>query len=158
MIHLNTTHMEPASFSTFVKFLAAYFTALIVDNFIAIVDKYAVLLLIGLFAMLLDWSVACIKCKVVGEEITHEKAHSGFWKKMGYLLMMVFGVFVDYTLPVIANKSGYDFSHNVPVGAFTIWYVYITESVSIINSFKQMKIKVPKVLRDIFTKASTENE
>jgi toxin secretion/phage lysis holin len=141
--------------SYLVKALLAYITAALVNNFVPIVETYGLMLFIGISVMTIDFLSGMARAKI-NKEIDNKKGWIGFWKKVAYLIMMCFAIFIDFSLPIVAEKSGYPFEIAVPIGLFVIGYVYINESISIVDNLIECGIKVPERLKRTFKNVGDE--
>lgn len=140
------------------KVALAYVTAAIINNCYEIIDSYGEMFSIVIAIMIIDWLSGILKSKICGISVCKEKGWKGFWKKMAYILMICFSIFVDYTLPSMSSHYGYNFDMQIPIGSFAIVYVYINEGISILRNLKACEISVPKVLTDIFKNKSSDEK
>lgn len=69
--------------------------------------------------------------KATGTKITSKKANQGFWKKIGLLLALFFGVFLDVFIPQTLAFVNFDLSFNMPFGLIFGCYIVFNEGISI---------------------------
>ena len=81
--------------------------------------------------MIIDVVTGVISSKVRGISISSKKANQGFWKKMGLLLSLMFGVFLDAFIPVALGFIDITIPFNMPFGLIFGCYIVFNEGISI---------------------------
>lgn len=82
-------------------------------------------------AIILDTITGVIASKATGKKITSKKANQGFWKKMGLILALFFGVFLDVFIPEAFNYIHIALPFNTPFGLIFGCYIIFNEGISI---------------------------
>lgn len=86
--------------------------------------------LVGI-AIVLDTITGVVASKATGKKITSKKANQGFWKKMGLILALFFGVFLDMFIPEALNYIHIELPFNMPFGLIFGCYIIFNEGISI---------------------------
>lgn len=94
-------------------------------------DRYGAIFGLVCVAVLMDFATGLIKAKVSGEGFDSKVGWKGFWKKMALLMAMLFGVYLDASIPQIATAIGWEISCKLPFGLTVGSYIIINEAISI---------------------------
>lgn len=94
-------------------------------------DVYGVILICVAFVMILDVLTGLIKCGAKGIPLSSKTGTIGFWKKMASLSALVFGIFLDYYMPLMLNIVTIELPFSLPIGGIIACYIIINESISI---------------------------
>lgn len=90
----------------------------------------AILGLVGV-AIVFDTITGIAASKASGKQITSKKANQGFWKKVGLLLALFFGVFLDVFIPEALTFISVVLPFNMPFGLIFGCYIVFNEGISI---------------------------
>ena len=90
----------------------------------------AILGLVGV-AIIFDTITGIVAAKAAGTQITSKKANQGFWKKVGLLLALFFGVFLDLFIPEALGFISISLPFNMPFGLIFGCYIVFNEGISI---------------------------
>jgi toxin secretion/phage lysis holin len=134
-------------FVVFIKLAIATFISYIAS----FLDMYGIVIAVAIGSMAFDWFTA-LGAAVYNKEVSSEKGHKGFVKKMMLITLIFLGCFLDWAVPEIIKLSPYAVSiPSIPLGIAAAIYVFINEMISIGENFKKVNIKLPtafnKVLR-----------
>ena len=120
-------------------------------------QQYAAILILVILAICLDVVTGLIKAKVTGETINSKKGTIGFWKKMSFLVSLLFGIFMDVFIPVLLTVINIQLPFNCPFGFIVGVYIILNESISICeNIYKTNPNAIPKWLKDFLVLAVKE--
>ena len=86
--------------------------------------------------MIFDFVTGIIAAKVTGEKLNSETARRGVLKKGAMLGQLVFGVALDYIVPMAIEQVGFEYnvSHLLFSGIMG-FYIIFTEAVSVCENF-----------------------
>lgn len=90
----------------------------------------AILGLVGV-AIVFDTITGVAASKASGKQITSKKANQGFWKKVGLLLALFFGVFLDVFIPEALTFISVVLPFDMPFGLIFGCYIVFNEGISI---------------------------
>lgn len=140
------------------KELMAVFLGLMAQYF----GKYAIVLYLVCAAIVLDIITGLINSKANGRTITSEKGTNGFWKKLQLLVGLIFGIFLDFAIPIFL-QSGLNITlpFSTPFGIVVGAYIILNESISIAhNIYETNENIVPKPIIKFLnlTKDAIDNE
>ena len=90
----------------------------------------AILGLVGV-AIVFDTITGIAASKASGKQITSKKANQGFWKKVGLLLALFFGVFLDVFIPEALTFISVVLPFDMPFGLIFGCYIVFNEGISI---------------------------
>lgn len=76
--------------------------------------------------------------KATGTKITSKKANQGFWKKVGLLLALFFGVFLDMFIPEALSVVNFTLPFNMPFGLIFGCYIIFNEGISICENIDKI--------------------
>lgn len=76
--------------------------------------------------------------KASGIKITSKKANQGFWKKVGLLLALFFGVFLDMFIPQALSFVSIVLPFNMPFGLIFGCYIVFNEGISICENLDKI--------------------
>lgn len=82
-------------------------------------------------AIVFDTVTGIVASKARGEKITSKKANQGFWKKVGLLLALFFGVFLDVFIPEALSFISIVIPFSMPFGLIFGCYIVFNEGISI---------------------------
>lgn len=97
-------------------------------------NGYFVIFCCVMFAIVFDFITGMIKAKVKGEPITSKKGTAGFWRKMGLIAALVFGIFLDVFIPVLIGVVSIELPFKLPIGTICGCYIVINECISIFEN------------------------
>ena len=92
---------------------------------------YGMILGLVCCVIVFDTITGIIASKSKGVKITSKKANKGFWKKVGLLLALFFGVFLDIFIPEALGLISIEIPFNMPFGLIFGCYIVFNESISI---------------------------
>lgn len=93
-------------------------------------------------AIVFDVVTGIIASKVEGTEITSTKARAGFWKKIGLLLALFFGVYLDYFIPISLAVVNFTLPFNLPFGLIFGCYIIFNEAISVAENFDRINPQI----------------
>lgn len=120
--------------------------------------------IIGLvcFAIIFDVISGIVGSKAAGMKISSKKANKGFWKKVGLLLALAFGMFLDMFIPFALKYVDVVIPYNMPFGLIFGCYIVFNESISICeNIYKVNPTILPKWVNNMLldgTKAISKDD
>jgi toxin secretion/phage lysis holin len=94
-------------------------------------DRYGAIFGLVCVAVMMDFATGLIKAKVSGEGFDSGIGWLGFWKKIALLMAMLFGVYLDASIPQIVTTIGLEISCKLPFGLTVGSYIIINEAISI---------------------------
>lgn len=97
----------------------------------------AILGLVGL-AIVFDTITGVVASKATGKKITSKKANQGFWKKVGLLLALFFGVFLDMFIPEALSFVNVTLPFSMPFGLIFGCYIIFNEGISICENLDKI--------------------
>jgi len=131
--------------------------SVLVGTITSLYQQYAAILILVILAICLDVVTGLIKSKVTGESINSKKGTVGFWKKMSFLVSLLFGIFMDVFIPVLLTVINIQLPFNCPFGFIVGVYIILNESISICeNIYKTNTKAIPKWLIDFLTASVKE--
>lgn len=131
--------------------------SVLIGTISSLYQQYAAILILVILAICLDVVTGLIKSKVTGEAINSKKGTVGFWKKMSFLVSLLFGIFMDVFIPVLLTVINIQLPFNCPFGFIVGVYIILNESISICeNIYKTNTKAIPKWLKDFLTLAVKE--
>jgi toxin secretion/phage lysis holin len=89
-------------------------------------------------AIVLDIITGIAASKASGTKVTSKKANQGFWRKMGLLLALSFGVFLDIFIPMSLQFISVTLPFNMPFGLIFGCYIIFNESISICENLDKI--------------------
>lgn len=93
--------------------------------------------LVGI-AIVLDTITGIIASKATGVSISSKKANQGFWKKMGLLMSLFFGIFLDLFIPEALSFVNVVVPFNMPFGLIFGCYIVFNETISICENLDKI--------------------
>lgn len=99
---------------------------------------YGPVLALVCVAIVFDIITGIIASKVEGTEITSTKARKGFWKKVGLILALFFGVYLDYFIPHALLVVNIELPFNLPFGLIFGCYIIFNEGISVVENFDRI--------------------
>lgn len=118
-----------------VKKRVASFLSGVVTTFF---QMYGAILGLVCVAIILDTITGIIASKATGTKITSKKANQGFWKKVGLLLALFFGVFLDLFIPTALSFMNVTLPFAMPFGLVFGCYIVFNEGISICENFDKI--------------------
>lgn len=97
----------------------------------------AILGLVGV-AIIFDTITGVVGAKASGTKITSKKANQGFWKKIGLLLALFFGVFLDLFIPEALKFVNITLPFNMPFGLIFGCYIIFNEGISVCENLDKI--------------------
>ena len=94
-------------------------------------------------AIVFDTITGTVASKATGKPITSKKANQGFWKKVGFILALFFGIFIDLFIPMTLGFLSINLPFNMPFGLIFGCYIVFNESISICENLDKI---YPKML------------
>lgn len=89
-----------------------------------------------MFMLVFDWVTGIISAKVTGEKWNSETARKGVIKKGVMLLQLLFGIALDYIIPMAAEQIGFEFNvSHLLFSSIIGFYIIFTEAVSVCENF-----------------------
>ena len=88
--------------------------------------------------IVLDVITGVVASKATGKKISSKKANQGFWKKVGYLLALFFGVFMDVFIPESLSFISVTIPFNMPFGLIFGCYIVFNEGISICENLDKI--------------------
>ena len=89
-------------------------------------------------AIVFDVITGIAAAKASGTKVTSKKANQGFWKKMGLLLALSFGVFLDIFIPISLQFVSIVLPFNMPFGLIFGCYIIFNEGISICENLDKI--------------------
>lgn len=130
--------------------------AALLGGFATFFGKYGTIFLMVAVIIVLDFLTGLVKAKIIGEKWDSKKGTMGFFKKISLLLALVFGVFLDWFLPM-ALQTGINFTipFALPFALIIGVYIIVNESISICENLYQCNEKIiPKWIAKLLKIAS----
>ncbi len=113
------------------------FLLTLLGGFIASALKtYTPIFIAAIVAMAFDWITGVIAAKQTGKGWSSDVARHGVLKKGMMMLMLGFGVFLDYMLPMAVEHAGFTFDVGPMLASNVIsFYIIFTECISVCENF-----------------------
>ena len=92
---------------------------------------YGVILGLVCMAIVFDTITGICAAKAKGIKVNSQKANQGFWKKIGLILALFFGMFLDLFIPTALTVINIKLPFNMPFGLIFGCYIVFNESISI---------------------------
>lgn len=118
----------------FLKVLVSFFTGVLATFF----EMYGAIMGIVCVAIVFDVVSGIIASKATGTKITSKKANQGFWKKVGLLLALFFGVLLDTFIPLALSLFEVSLPFNLPFGLIFGCYIVFNEGISICENLDKI--------------------
>lgn len=99
---------------------------------------YGVILGLVCIAIVFDVITGVAGSKASGTKITSKKANQGFWKKVGLLLALFFGVFLDVFIPQALSFISIALPFSMPFGLIFGCYIVFNEGISICENLDKI--------------------
>ena len=123
------------------KIILSFLTGILATFF----KLYGAILGLVCIAIIFDTISGIVASKVSGIEITSKKANQGFWKKVGLILALFFGVFLDMFIPIALSYISIVLPFNTPFGLIFGCYIVFNEGISICENLYKIN---PSLLPD----------
>lgn len=115
-------------------------------------NAYGVIFILVCVAIVFDVVTGIVASKANGIVISSKRAHQGFWKKVGLILALFFGVFLDTFIPILLGMIDITLPFNMPFGLVFGCYIVLNESISICeNIYKINPTILPKWVISLLT-------
>ena len=101
-------------------------------------QMYGAILGLVCAAIVFDIITGVSAAKATGKKITSKKANQGFWKKMGLLMALFFGVFIDMFIPHALSFINITIPFNMPFGLIFGCYIIFNEGISICENLDKI--------------------
>ena len=101
-------------------------------------QMYGAILGLVCAAIIFDVITGVSAAKATGKKITSKKANQGFWKKMGLLMALFFGVFIDMFIPHALSFINITIPFNMPFGLIFGCYIIFNEGISICENLDKI--------------------
>lgn len=99
---------------------------------------YGAILGLVCVAIVFDTISGVIAAKATGTEVTSKKANQGFWKKVGLILALFFGVFLDMFIPIALKYVNFVLPFNTPFALVFGCYIIFNEGISICENLDKI--------------------
>lgn len=94
-------------------------------------QQYGLFIVFVSLAIVFDCMTGLIKAKTIGEGLTSQKGWKGFWKKISLLVGLLFGIFLDYAIPLLFARAGLTLGVDLPFALIICAYIVLNESISV---------------------------
>ena len=94
-------------------------------------QQYGLFIVFVSLAIVFDCMTGLIKAKTIGEGLTSQKGWKGFWKKISLLVGLLFGIFLDYAIPLLFARAGLTLGVDLPFALIICCYIVLNESISV---------------------------
>ena len=101
-------------------------------------QMYGAILGLVCAAIIFDVITGVSAAKASGQKITSKKANQGFWKKVGLLMALFFGVFIDMFIPQALSFISITIPFNMPFGLIFGCYIIFNEGISICENLDKI--------------------
>ena len=101
-------------------------------------QMYGAILGLVCAAIIFDVITGVSAAKATGKKITSKKANQGFWKKVGLLMALFFGVFIDVFIPHALSFISITIPFNMPFGLIFGCYIIFNEGISICENLDKL--------------------
>ena len=101
-------------------------------------QMYGAILGLVCAAIIFDVITGVSAAKATGKKITSKKANQGFWKKLGLLMALFFGVFIDVFIPHALSFISITIPFNMPFGLIFGCYIIFNEGISICENLDKI--------------------
>ena len=100
--------------------------------------------IIGLvcLAIVFDIITGVVGAKASGTKISSKKANQGFWKKVGLLMALFFGMFLDFFIPTALAVVELSIPFKLPFGLIIGCYIVFNEGVSICENIDKINPQI----------------
>lgn len=116
------------------KRILSFFLGIVTTFF----KMYGAIIALVCIAVVFDTVTGIIASKATGVSISSKKANQGFWKKMGFLAALFFGMFLDLFIPITLGFMNITLPFNMPFGLIFGCYIIFNESISICENFDKI--------------------
>lgn len=118
----------------FFKRVFSFFTGVFASFF----QLYGVIFGLVCVAIVFDTVTGVVGAKASGTKITSKKANQGFWKKVGLILALFFGIFLDIFIPHALSFISITLPFNMPFGLIFGCYIIFNEGISICENLDKI--------------------
>lgn len=128
------------------KRMISFFAGVITSFF----QAYGLILALVCVAIIFDTVTGIVASKSQGIQITSKKANQGFWKKIGLVLSLFFGVFLDAFIPITLSFMSVTLPFNMPFGLVFGCYIVLNESISVAENLDRINPSIlPKWVKSL---------
>ncbi len=115
-----------------IKFLIAMLCGL----FAAAFKMYWPIIVFTMIALVFDFVTGVIAANMTGEGWNSKKARKGAAKKGTLIIMLLFGIFLDYLIPMAGEYVGFSFDlKHLLFSSIIGFYIIFTECISVCENF-----------------------
>lgn len=125
---------EVSKMNEIMKKVLSFISGLITTFF----QMYGAILGLVCIAIVLDTVTGISASKASGTKITSKKANQGFWKKVGLLLALFFGMFLDLFIPIALSFVSVVLPFDMPFGLIFGCYIVFNEGISICENLDKI--------------------
>lgn len=135
------------------------FLSILIGTISSASQKYSVILILVLAAIIFDFTTGLLKSAVKGKKISSRIGVRGFWKKISLIAALFFGIFLDVFIPCLLSFINVTLHFNVPFGFIFGCYIIINESISISENLFECNPKIlPQWVRLLLEDAKSKIE
>ena len=117
-----------------VKRVISFITGVVATFF----KMYGAIIGLVCVAIVFDIVTGIIGAKATGTQVTSKKANQGFWKKVGLLLALFFGMFLDAFIPTALTIVELSLPFNLPFGLIFGCYIVFNEGISVCENLDKI--------------------
>lgn len=121
-----------------VKKVLSFITGLVATFF----KLYGAIIGLVCLAIVFDIVTGVIGAKATGTKVTSKKANQGFWKKVGLLLALFFGMFLDFFIPTALAVVELSIPFSLPFGLIFGCYIVFNEGISICENLDKINPQI----------------
>lgn len=126
------------------------FSSVVLGCISTMTQKYALLLLLVIIAIVFDVVTGLIKAGATGTGLDSGKGTKGFFKKIALLVALFFGFFLDFFIPIMCSQISIELPFDTPFALIICFYICINESISVVeNLYAINEDIIPKWLINI---------
>lgn len=112
--------------------------SIIVGGVTTFFHLYGVILGLVCMSIVFDMITGVSAAKATGKKISSKVARQGFWKKVGLILALFFGMFLDLFIPTALSVIQVKLPFDMPFGLIFGCYIVFNESISICENFDKI--------------------
>jgi len=95
-------------------------------------------------AVMLDFITGLVAGRAT-EGLKKEKSTKGLYKKMGFMLLLVTGMFLDWAFTFfLSHGFNIDITFNMPISLMCAIWIVVTEAISICENLERTGVAIPK--------------
>lgn len=116
-----------------------WFVAMLCGYLATWLKAYSPILIAVAFMIVFDWITGTIAAKMTGDNWNSDVARRGVIKKGVMVLQLLFGIALDYIIPMAAEQIGFDFNiGHLLFSSIIGFYIIFTEAVSVCENFYEI--------------------